>query len=232
MSIINGMIAVTDSIDFKNLYICNSRDITVYSENLLRTLRIDKGYMDEHLTHSIRVSILAREIGKAMGLNTLELNKLFISGLLHDIGKSKIPSRILNKPNRLSDSEYKIIQKHSIYSEQLILKYTNKNYPLDDIAKVVRHHHEDWDGSGYPDNLKSTEIPLLSRILSIADVFDAINNPRVYRKKPIENPIELLGSELSHKFDTLILEKYAIGILENFNHDSTHFSQKKYKKFR
>lgn len=176
--------------------------------------------INEHVIHSIRVANLAELIGSDMGLSHKELTILFISGLLHDIGKKKIPSFILNKPSRLSREERQVIEKHSVYSEEIILSYVNSNFDEVEISKIARHHHENFDGSGYPDKLKDTDIPLFSRILCIVDVYDAISNPRVYRKNPINNPIELMTTELYHKFDKLILDKYAIKQFERVSHKS------------
>ena len=127
--------------------------------------------------HSENVAYYASEIGKALGLSKSDQENLRIAALLHDVGKIVIPDKILLKPLSLTREEFEVIKLHTTAGYSLLNSITG----MSSIAKVVKHHHEKWDGSGYPDGLKGEEIPYLSRILAIADVFDALTSERPYR---------------------------------------------------
>ncbi len=128
--------------------------------------------------HSIRVSQLSRQIGFALGLDNDMLDKLVTAGQLHDIGKIGIHKSILNKPGALTDEEFLEIQKHPLLGYQICVPLKdNLGISLD----AIRHHHEKLDGSGYPDGLKGDEILLGSRILAVADIYDALTTDRPYR---------------------------------------------------
>ncbi|ADY73237.1 metal dependent phosphohydrolase [Desulfurobacterium thermolithotrophum DSM 11699] len=127
--------------------------------------------------HSENVAYYACEIGKALGLDESELKNLRKAALLHDIGKIAIPDKILLKPLKLTKEEFEIVKFHSIVGYSLLKEIKGMSC----IADAVKHHHEKWDGSGYPDGLKGEEIPYLSRILAIADVYDALTSKRLYR---------------------------------------------------
>lgn len=168
---------------------------------------------DDLNTHCIRVGIISKRIGQRMGLTENEANLLFLSGFLHDVGKRIIPSSILFKPTKLNTEEWDIIKQHPIASEKFVLSVGESWNNRDLIANAVRHHHEDVNGCGYPDNLKGDEIPLYSKIISIADYFDAISTSRPYRSGVIRNPIETMEEIVGSKFDTFIFNKYAYDIL-------------------
>lgn len=128
--------------------------------------------------HSLRVAALSRRIAEMMGFSESELDKIEHSGFLHDAGKVGIERCILDKPGPLTDLEYNRIKAHPGISAALL-----KNVKcLSDHAPLVRHHHERFDGNGYPDRLKGTEIPMGSRILAVADTYDAMTSDRAYRK--------------------------------------------------
>ncbi len=127
--------------------------------------------------HSKRVANYALLIAKKLNLNEEDIDLVFKAGMLHDIGKISIPESILLKPDVLSDEEYEIIKNHSKAGAELL-----EREPFYDIASIVLHHHEHFDGSGYPYGLKGNEIPFLSQIIMIADVYDAVTTNRSYRK--------------------------------------------------
>ena len=145
--------------------------------------------------HSQRVADLAREIGIELGLGDEDLFKIEIAGLLHDAGKVKVPSRIIDKVGTLSEEERKIIRQYPLVSERILSTIS----PLVDLGKVVRHQHERYDGSGYPDGLKGEEIPFFSRILAVADSYDAMATDRAYRKAL---PMEQRLREMQKSFTT------------------------------
>ncbi|MEJ2658589.1 MAG: response regulator, partial [Desulfobacterales bacterium] len=129
--------------------------------------------------HSASVSGYAMSIAREIGCSQEEIAKLDISGNLHDIGKIGIPDSILLKPGQLTDDEYEIIKKHPVIGSNII----GHLGMWTDEQDIIRHHHERFDGRGYPDGLKGEEIPLLARILSVADVYDALTTDRSYRQK-------------------------------------------------
>lgn len=128
--------------------------------------------------HVRRVQIYAEGLARLFGLSDSEVQSLQAGALLHDIGKLAVPDYILNKPGRLTPAEFEKMKIHTIVGAQ-ILERVDFPYP---VVPVVRHHHERWDGNGYPDRLKGEQIPLTARILSVADCFDAVREDRQYRK--------------------------------------------------
>jgi putative two-component system response regulator len=127
--------------------------------------------------HQIRVAELAVAMAKEMGLSEFEIEGIHLGSMIHDIGKIQIPAEILSKPGRLSDLEYQIVKQHVIAGYEIM---KNGKFPWP-IAQMILQHHERLDGSGYPHGLKSEEIILEARILSVADVMEAISSHRPYR---------------------------------------------------
>ena len=133
---------------------------------------------DEERIHSDRVSQLCKQMGEKLNLNIDQIKELEFAGLMHDIGKITIPDSILDKPGQLSEDEWVIMKKHTINGYH-ILRSANQYSRL---AEYALTHHERWDGKGYPNNLSGTEIPLFSRIIAIADSYEAMTANRSYRK--------------------------------------------------
>lgn len=127
--------------------------------------------------HSERVTAYAMHLGRVMNLSPDVLNALELGGFLHDIGKIGIPERILHKPDRLTDEEYAIIKQHPRLGYSILSQIEGSQI----VGDVVLHHHERWDGKGYPDGLSGEGIPLPARILGLADSFDAMGSTRPYR---------------------------------------------------
>jgi len=134
-------------------------------------------YKEEKM-HSERVSQLCKEIGTELGLSKEEVDVLELAGMYHDIGKISIPDAILNKPDKLTDEEYEIIKTHTQIGYQ-ILRAADE---YSGLAEYALSHHERWDGRGYPKGLKGEEIPLFSRIINVADSFEAMTADRPYHK--------------------------------------------------
>ncbi len=127
--------------------------------------------------HSYKVAFYSCLLAKKLNLSEAQTEKVFIGGMFHDIGKTKIPNNILYKKERLTDSEFAVIKRHCDYGVKMLKSYTEFNAYL----HVVKFHHERWNGQGYK-GLKGSEIPLEARIVSIADAFDAMTSERVYQK--------------------------------------------------
>ncbi|TYB30412.1 MAG: HD-GYP domain-containing protein [Candidatus Mcinerneyibacterium aminivorans] len=128
--------------------------------------------------HSQNVAELAHDLADKMGLPQEELTKAYWAGMVHDIGKMLVTNQILDKKSNLNHQEYQTIKKHPIWGYKA-LKRTEE---LEELAVYVKHHHERWDGKGYPDGLKEEEIPLISQIISVVDAWDAMTSDRAYRK--------------------------------------------------
>jgi putative nucleotidyltransferase with HDIG domain len=127
--------------------------------------------------HSTRVTEISLRIAREMGFGDRDLADLELAGLFHDIGKIAIPEQILNKPGTLTPEEMTLIREHPAHGEGILKPVIE----LAQITKIVRHHHERYDGTGYPDRLKGLEIPLGARIMTVADTYDAITSRRPYR---------------------------------------------------
>ena len=154
--------------------------------------------------HSQRVSRYARIIAKAVGLSSKEIARIEIAGMLHDVGKiHEIFAPILSKPGRLTPEERGIMELHPIKSAELVANLSE----FADIIPAVRHHHENWDGSGYPDRLAGREIPIGSRIIMFADTIDAMTTDRPYRKALTEVEVRTeLQKYKGTQFDPYILD--------------------------
>ena len=129
-------------------------------------------------SHSGLVAEVAYQLGRALRLSPRALRELRYAAEVHDIGKVGVPDRVLLKPGPLDTAEWNIIKGHSVEGAQLIGRIPG----LERVASIVRHHHERFDGSGYPDNLCGDHIPLESRILSVADAYVAMIEDRPYRR--------------------------------------------------
>lgn len=128
--------------------------------------------------HVRRVQLYAARLGAIFNLSDAEIEALKAGALLHDIGKLAVPDHILNKPGKLTPAEFEKIKIHTEIGAQM-LERVNFPYP---VVPIVRHHHERWDGKGYPDNLKGEEIPLTARIIAVVDSFDSVREERPFRK--------------------------------------------------
>lgn len=131
------------------------------------------------LGHSEHVAAIAVKIAKKMKLSESEIMKIKTAARIHDIGKLWIPADILNKKEALTDQEYQLIKEHPHYGEQMV----KNSVHMHDLALVVKHHHERYDGKGYPSGLKDNSIPLASRIIFVADAYDAMTSIRSYRSR-------------------------------------------------
>ena len=129
--------------------------------------------------HSERVAMLARRLGVELKLTENELETVHLSGLLHDVGKIAVPDAILNKQGRLTPEEFDEMKKHPEHGARILENI--QNAAVTAVLPGVKHHHEKWDGTGYPDGLRGENIPLLARLLGIADYFDALTSARAYR---------------------------------------------------
>jgi len=155
-------------------------------------------------SHSIRVSELSGQLGEHLELGDRECELIRTAGALHDLGKIGVRDDILNKPGPLSEEEWLIMRRHPDIGADMIAQHS----ALMDVAPIVRHHHERWDGSGYPAGLKGVVIPFGARILSVADSFDTITGARLYRASamtPIE-AVEDISRRANHWYDPNVVD--------------------------
>lgn len=151
--------------------------------------------------HSQRVSVLCYELAKAAKLNEVQQQMIRTLGLLHDIGKIAIPEQILNKPGRLTEDEYQTMKQHS----EIGFRILGSMQSMADMAEFVLCHHERWDGHGYPRGLAGEEIPVLSRIITIVDAYDAMTCERSYKRVMTkEEAVEEIQRNLGTQFDPVL----------------------------
>lgn len=173
--------------------------------------------------HSDRVAQYSVLIGKKMGLSEEEQNKLLIGGLFHDIGKIGVPDTILRKTERLTDEEYSEIKNHPSIGAHILAPATI----FQEIIPIVKHHHEKYDGRGYPSQLKGEDIPMYARIAAVADTFDAMTSKRPYRDAlPVETVIEEFERCKGNQFDPQVADIF-LDILKN-NYNEIEEIQEKY----
>ncbi|MDQ6653986.1 MAG: HD domain-containing protein, partial [Acidobacteriota bacterium] len=175
----------------------------------LRTLEAFATAVDakDQITHEHvqRVQIYAQGVARLLGLSEKEIEALHAGALLHDIGKIAVPDYILNKPGKLTAAEFDKMKLHTVVGAQ-ILERIKFPYPL---VPIVRHHHERWDGTGYPDGLKGDQIPLTARVLTVVDCFDAVREDRQYRKGMTrDEAIELLRKDREKYYDPQIVDLF------------------------
>ena len=161
---------------------------------------------DKYLNgHSVRVRNMAIKLGALAGLDRGQLRILGYAALLHDVGKIGVHEDILNKTDKLTDEEYKAIQRHPEISAEIIAPVPF----LNPSVNAVRHHHERWDGRGYPDGLSGEQIPLMARIISVVDAFDAMTSDRSYRSAlSHEVALQKIQSGKGEQFDPRIADLF------------------------
>jgi putative nucleotidyltransferase with HDIG domain len=169
-----------------------------------------KDYDQYTFTHSVNVSVLSIAIGRRLGTSLQELNNLGFAGLLHDVGKMKVPEGILNKPGKLTDAEFEIMKSHPALGYDYL---RNERGISQEILYAVKYHHEKADGSGYPSGLTDKEIPRFAKIIAIADVYDAITSERVYHKGMVPSDALKLIFSWSGKHFNESLVKFFINIM-------------------
>ncbi len=165
--------------------------------------------------HSGRVARYSLKIGEHIGLDPQTLEKLRFGAITHDLGKIGIADKVLNKPASLDDEEYEIMRQHPNFSKTIMKPLVR----FREYAEIAGSHHEHWDGSGYPDGLKGEEIPLLARIVAIADAWDAMTGDRIYRKgMPVEKAIAILDREKdAGQFDPKLIRVFIDLVRHEYN---------------
>ena len=191
--------------DFKDLF---SGTISAITEAL--------DEKDEYTAgRSKRVSEYAVAIAKEMNLSDIEISKIEVASLLHDIGMIGVPEYILNKAEKLDEEEYKLIQKHVSYGLNIIGNITQ----LEAVVPIIKYHHERYDGSGYPYGLKGEEIPIGARIIGLADTFDALISSRAYRQPiSVDEAIDVIKSLSGNQLDYNVVQAF-LRVKDKFDFD-------------
>lgn len=157
--------------------------------------------------HSLWVATYSRDIAVRMGLTEGEQNLVHLCALVHDIGKYRLPTALIQKPGKLTLEERREMEKHPVYGEELLREVEVEDY--EKIGPIVRHHHERMDGGGYPDGLAGKEIPLLSRIITVADSYNAMTSDRPYREALPSHVARLrLAQAVESQFDTSVVAAF------------------------
>jgi putative nucleotidyltransferase with HDIG domain len=155
--------------------------------------------------HSAAVAIYSRDIAKRMGLSEAQQQLVHLCGLVHDIGKIGLPAGLLEKPGALTLEERRLMETHSEIGERILSKVDD----YAEIAAIVRHHHERFDGNGYPDGFATDEIPLLSRVIAVADAYNAMTSDRPYREAMPSRVARLrLAQAVETQFDTSVVAAF------------------------
>jgi putative nucleotidyltransferase with HDIG domain len=155
--------------------------------------------------HSAAVATYSRDIARRMGLSEADQQRVHLCGLVHDIGKVGLPAGLLEKPGPLTLEERRVMETHSSIGQQILARVDD----YAEIASVVRHHHERVDGNGYPDGLAGEVIPLLSRIISVADAYNAMTSDRPYREAMPSRVARLrLAQAVESQFDTSVVAAF------------------------
>lgn len=161
--------------------------------------------------HSSNVAVFSAKIAETMGFQQEYIERIYIAGLLHDIGKIGVPEALINKRGPLSDREYEVVKQHPADGVKIVERVGFSH----DIVAAVCEHHERWDGDGYLIGLRDREIPVFARIIAIADTIDAMSTDRSYRHaKSVDDVIEELGKKAGFQFDPQIAQ-IAIKLVKN-----------------
>ena len=204
------LIARTKSLIKQRFLVSSLINIETVLFSLARAVEAKDAYTQGHTE---RVANLSLILGGKMGLSERDMKALTFGGVMHDIGKIGIPNQIINKPGKLDPEEWQVMKKHPAIGYEIALPL-EKN--LGPALQAIRYHHEKMDGSGYPDGLKGEEIPVIARIVGLADIYDALTTDRPYRKGlSKEKAVKIMQEEAAAgKLDTAILDKF-IGYITN-----------------
>ncbi len=177
-------------------------------DSLVRTLEARDPYTSGH---SLRVGTYALRLAEGLVLDERQRQQLRLAAKLHDIGKVAVPEAILNKPGRLSDDEYAVVRTHPEMGERILSPIIHN--PT--VLAAIRSHHERYDGQGYPDGLVGEQIPLLARVLTIADCFDALTSSRAYRgAMPPAQAAQVIRAGFGAQFDPTLMAAFERFVVE------------------
>jgi response regulator RpfG family c-di-GMP phosphodiesterase len=184
------------------------RDLESVRMEMLRRLALAAEYRDDNTReHTERVAALAARLGQRLGLSELAITHIRHAAPLHDVGKIAIPDSILLKPGKLSAAEFEVVKTHAEAGARVLAEADSEL--LEVAENIARSHHERWDGSGYPDGLAGADIPLVGRLVHVADVFDILVHERPYKEAfSVEDAGEEIQGGAGSQFDPEIVEAF------------------------
>jgi HD-GYP domain-containing protein (c-di-GMP phosphodiesterase class II) len=191
----------------KNIsYALDSEIATVIRQETIQTmLKMLEKHDPYTKGHSQSVAELSSEFAGFIGVSNKKKKDIYMAALVHDIGKIFIPTSILNKPGKLTGSEFDLIKQHPVSAYNILLETST----MKNVAPYVKYHHEWYDGRGYPDHLRKEEIPVESRLLTIVDSWDAMTSDRIYKKGiSEEDAMVVLKEHAGAQFDPILVEKW------------------------
>jgi putative nucleotidyltransferase with HDIG domain len=191
-------LAVTNASSFESL----ERTFLSTVEALANALEANDEYTSSHARW---ITDMALHVGRELGLDPKALKRLELGALFHDIGKIGVPEAILSKPGPLSDEEWKVVRLHPELGARILAPIER----LEQVCEIVRHCHESWDGSGYPNGLAGEEIPIESRVILVCDAYHAMTTDRPYRKRlSVEEACRRLREAAGTQFDPKVVEVF------------------------
>ncbi len=192
------------SVAFDNVYL-NERILSTQKEVIYRLGEVVESRSKETANHVRRVAEMTYLLAIKFGLTEQEADMIRMAAPMHDVGKIGISENILNKAGPLTDEEFGNVKKHTDIGYEILKD--SKLTLMDAASTIARHHHENWDGSGYPQGLKGEDIPLIARIVALADVFDSLCHERVYKEAwPINKAVAYIEAESGRKFDPTLVK--------------------------
>ncbi len=196
----------------------NMRLLLQSNELFLGTLRAMSSTIDARdpytQGHSERVARLSYDLAQILGLSDEACHEIYLSGVLHDIGKIGIPDKVLLKPGKLSDDEFEIIKQHPVIGHRIVQRLGHLQFTLPGVL----YHHERWDGGGYPQGLAGQSIPLMARIMAVADAFDAMTSSRPYRiAMPLEKSRSIINDGAKEQWDPEIVHCFNVWLETKFD---------------
>lgn len=206
-SIMSGL-RVSRTLDINNARrVVNSCvESVLRNENALMLLTKIKNQDEYTAEHCINVSILAAAFGKSLGMIKGEIQNLALCGLLHDVGKTRIPNEVLNKPTSLTNEEFALMRNHAVHGRTILM---STGASLQSAVDVAFSHHERIDGKGYPRGLPAENIPYFAKIIALVDTYDAITSKRVYQKALASmHALEIIHNNRGTQFDTELADAF------------------------
>ncbi len=184
-----------------------------YLDTIYR-LALAAEYRDEDIgNHITRMSLYSAMIGEKLGMQVKEVQNIFYVAPMHDVGKIGISDNILMKPGKLTEEEFETIKTHTTIGAKILAN--SKSEILNIAEEVALFHHEKWNGRGYPEGLSGTKIPLLGRIIGLADAFDALTSRRPYKDPyPIDMAVDIINKERGEHFDPDVVDVFMENIDE------------------
>jgi len=184
------------------------RDLDALRVEMLRRLALAAEYRDDNTReHTERVAALAARLGQRLGLSDLAVTHIRHAAPLHDVGKIAIPDTILLKPGRLSEAEFEVVKTHAEAGARVLAEADSEL--LEVAESIARSHHERWDGGGYPEGLSGEDIPLVGRLVHVADVFDVLVHERPYKDAfSVEDAAKEITSGAGSQFDPEVVEAF------------------------